>query len=1235
MWYRGQGSIFWVLALSASLWFSGCADSDPSLGAGACDTEDDCADDLICVDGLCVEVQVQPKPGTSLPPPEDDEFADYTESCGDGVECKPGLSCYNLPRVGRICTRLCPPESDGNECFDEDAEYPMECMSVRPDGGDLVSICVPHAIDYCEVCERRGDDITGICGTPGVDLCLRQDDGFRCAVDCSNGKECPEGGFCQSVMENGVAYEVCVPELGRCKDCLDLDGDGYGAPGSNSECVYEEDDCDDSDADVYPGASAICDGRDTSCAGRPDAEFTNADGIYDRVTNCGACGNDCYQDNVAVAQCALSDSGASCVIGACEDGFLDCDGDPSNGCETHISEEASCGACGVVCGGDSVSTTRSECVATSSDGLSYGCEVECAAGWSDCDGDPRNGCEVDLRGDLNCGACGVRCDEMFENGIGECSTTSQCELVACEPGWADCDGDPSNGCEADLSDPTSCGACGVACGEQNTQLAECRQEAGGGADDYACLTICQSGFADCNGLPNDGCEVNITNDSLNCGGCGLGCALANADTSCVPLGQGAGICQFDGCHDDFADCSNSMPNVGHTYSAINQLPGCGDYLVDNDLHCGSCGEDCTARAGEWSCMLDVCLADSCPPGTLDCDHSGLCLYSTSDPRTCGGCNNDCTAAANVDEVMCHPQAALPSDRCSIVACDDGFEDCDGNFSNGCEVNTDTSLAHCGGCGIACSLPNAQTSCAAGNCAFVSCNPGYMNLDGTEDVDGCPYQCTPTPGVDVPDDLTLSGYATQNRDSNCDGIDGDISVAIFVDHATGNDNNAGTMSTPLKTVNEALSRLRTSSSALHHIYVSKGDYNESLELVAGVSIFGGYDAAAGWTRNAGNVVRIAGAYKNSTNDVIAIRGSSIGMVSSRRTILQNISVESANATDARSGTYAGASSYAIHCADCSALSVIGVIARAGGGAAARLAAATQPMTPLTEAQLNACKGADGERQDHGTRPGGDGGPALFCAPGRGGGNGGASGRNGSGQTGVAGRVANQGGGSPGGGGAQRQRGGDGQPGAPGQNGDPGAGGSNAGVVDGDFWRGADGGAGAQGLNGHGGGGGGGGGGRTRTAASNRGGGSGGGGGAGGCGAHGGNGGGAGGASIAIALVRSQGAEVVRTTMRTVGGGDGSVGRSGADGLPGCSRGLGKEGYKDAGDGGHGGNGGAGGDGGSGGGGAGGPSLGLMTVGGQVVPVGPSYNLEPAGLGASGPTSAATGADGRRENVWHLP
>ncbi len=48
--------------------------------------------------------------------------------------------------------------------------------------------------------------------------------------------------------------------------CVDVDGDGYGAEGTDrSTCKYPAPDCDDNDASVYPGAPEVCDGKLNNC----------------------------------------------------------------------------------------------------------------------------------------------------------------------------------------------------------------------------------------------------------------------------------------------------------------------------------------------------------------------------------------------------------------------------------------------------------------------------------------------------------------------------------------------------------------------------------------------------------------------------------------------------------------------------------------------------------------------------------------------------------------------------------------------------------------------------------------------------------------------------------------------------------------------------------------------------------------------------------------------------------
>ncbi|MBI5513567.1 MAG: hypothetical protein HY909_07345 [Deltaproteobacteria bacterium] len=61
-----------------------------------------------------------------------------------------------------------------------------------------------------------------------------------------------------------------------------------------------------------------------------------------------------------------------------------------------------------------------------------------------------------------------------------------------------------------------CGACGVTCPPGANATATCTSG--------ACGLTCNAGFANCNGLAGDGCEVNTASDNGNCGACGNRCA---------------------------------------------------------------------------------------------------------------------------------------------------------------------------------------------------------------------------------------------------------------------------------------------------------------------------------------------------------------------------------------------------------------------------------------------------------------------------------------------------------------------------------------------------------------------------------------------------------------------------------------------------------------------------------------------------------------------------------------
>jgi hypothetical protein len=82
-------------------------------------------------------------------------------------------------------------------------------------------------------------------------------------------------------------------------------------------------------------------------------------------------------------------------------------------------------------------------------------QTPCPQGYANCDGNPANGCEVNLTEDAgHCGACGTSCQSQG-NTAGVC-ISGTCG-VACPVGTYDCDGSPANGCEStSVCSPSAC-----------------------------------------------------------------------------------------------------------------------------------------------------------------------------------------------------------------------------------------------------------------------------------------------------------------------------------------------------------------------------------------------------------------------------------------------------------------------------------------------------------------------------------------------------------------------------------------------------------------------------------------------------------------------------------------------------------------------------------------------------------------------------------------------------------
>jgi hypothetical protein len=497
--------------------------------------------------------------------------------------------------------------------------------------------------------------------------------------------------------------------------------------------------------------------------------------------------------------------------------------------------------------------------------------------------------------------------------------------------------------------------------------------------------------------------------------------------------------------------------------------------------------------------------------------------------------------------------------------------------------------------------------------------------------------------DLPDDAFF--------DSNCDGFDGTVDGLVFVAPDGADTAGCGTPDEPCATL--------ANGSAIAYalgadLAVSAGSYPETLRVVAGVSVYGGYDRAAGWLRS-------DAVYPSLEPSAIVDSGAGPKLIAgvsafgiTEPTVLDRLLIRPASAP-----------------ADVAGVSVVGVwLVRAPGVSMNALTIEPGDGSPGVAGATGA-QGLPGNSAVPAPwtastqRAGLAGAPGTVCALGpntAGGGAGGSGGQDdlpaacgtGTGNPPRAGGAGSCPVGSPGGAGRSANNctipdvssttGGDATsclslPSVPAL-GAPMA--VDLGGVRSDYWAvgdGATGGAESVGPGGHGGHGGGGGG-QGDAVFCDRGGagGGGGGGGAGGCGGLPGGGAGGGGASIGVLLVGSEGVEFAASSAWAGAGGVGGVGGAGGMGGQGGAGASGAFGgftfrtcdplgeNQDGRTGGTGGAGGAGGRGGGGGGGAGGASLGLVLCESSVVGDLVAVAGEPGEGGAGGVVAGPRGSDG---------
>jgi hypothetical protein len=644
-------------------------------------------------------------------------------------------------------------------------------------------------------------------------------------------------------------------------------------------------------------------------------------------------------------------------------------------------------------------------------------------------------------------------------------------------------------------------------------------------------------------------------------------------------------------------------------------------------------DDCTGpnmcqAANGLSCVGGFCVPTGKP---MDCNDGVLCTEDSCDANT-----NKCVHKPN--DAACPNQAYCdPTQNCvQSLPCTPGDQVCDRLNTTACSGlwSCDANRKLCVRAPKPCpDRTNATTSCTAQGtqttCGW-ACNPGFADTNGDLSAappatsNGC--ECTITNANDKPDMSMV--------DANCDGIDGTVTGAVFVDGVGGNDTNAGTMTAPKRSVQAGVAAA-AAANPTKDVYVSKGTYNEALVVADGVSVYGGYDAAAGWSRSLANTTTL-----NSPSSIGAF-----GQNLTKATELQLLAIVAQSAT----GLYPngdGRSSFGVLIVSSSGgVTVRGCNVTAGSGAAG--AAGAKGGTGVS-----GTKGGDAT----GTTEGGQG-PSACGAPGGSGGpgvNGPAQGNGGNAGTQAPNGGTAAAGGSGGGAGScsltSSSNGGSapavassGGQGAAGTNGSAGG---TFGALDtiGAYLPPVGGDGLTTGYPGGGGGGGGSGGGTASgtnlfcTNCSNLASGGGGGGGGGGCGGGPGSGGRGGGGSFAIGVVSSA-VTIDGTRMATANGGAGGRGGDGGDpGGPGPGgTGAGGQGRsnscsaRSAGNGADGSAGGSGGRGGGAGGGTGGPSVCVVYKGGAPVTSGTQCTNGGGGTGGSGGTNGISGAPKGNDGV----
>jgi hypothetical protein len=565
------------------------------------------------------------------------------------------------------------------------------------------------------------------------------------------------------------------------------------------------------------GGIEVCDGLDNDCNGAIDD--VSQDRLIGDPKNCGACGNECKFTH-AFGQCVGGFDGGmpTCKENGCQPGYVDLDGDPSNGCEyvctpttpaTEICDGkdnncdgqvdegftttwfdaghsqpkydsllADCGQCGTVCNlGEG---TVMACQGTGTNGRGQCAVVACFNG-NDAQGMHQTYRHNPVAGPIATTGCEYHCPLPASTTGNDCDPNGACTFPAevCNGLDDDCnfvsDDSPT---DPGLNQPCADGVLGEYCDVSTCGKGACKRG----------TLLCQGGGVQCTGSVGPSPEVcdgldnncdgkvdepytatwqDVANsmprydlDTNNCGGCGAAfkCALPNAINKCrVFAGDATGSCAVAACNPNFYYVAATG-----TGNACNTTPAPGP----EDSHNGppkvtgvGCYYSCTPTGGE--------ICDGKDNDCNGCKDDGLTA-----PPIC----NDTGLCKNNHSVSCDPSkgwictygAGVDVDGMGNLTPTEA--ECD-NLDNNCNGACDESFPDVPVTGVGCTnAPKTAKACSGGQGACLLSGAYACNAAKTGEA------CRTGATVIGP-----NGDLTKASDEVCDGKDNDCNGLI--DEAT--------------------------------------------------------------------------------------------------------------------------------------------------------------------------------------------------------------------------------------------------------------------------------------------------------------------------------------------------------------------------------------------------------------------------------------------------------------------